>query len=318
MAESRGFPFRTLETYGRPGDLVKIYRMNAELGQGLTVCDDALVWPALTDGGACADASVFVGDQVFVGTLGTLRGARAALAVMGIGGFSRFDRWRERLAGEDASRLAEGLEGDIADSLAGCAGAGDFYDRRDVLHLDIIVAGLLMNWRENFAGQFLPVHNPLLDSQMLDFCQKVPVAQRRGKTLFRRVAKSMFPEIFRFPRAESSSFTGYQREAVRESRDDLRELLEDEESVLDEILPVSLPLALLDEISSARTPRRGPFERPFARSRSALRESPLRNLIWSLKRIEAPPVAPLALFKRIVILRLFLRAFDVAGVGKAK
>jgi hypothetical protein len=159
----------------------------------------------------------------------------------------------------------------------------DLHDTKDALYLDQRLANVLMPWRELFAADPYRVRNPLLDRRLLDFITCVPGSLRRGKRLFRELALTEFPEIFRHwtkPRSEPSAWPA----ALQRWKSTIEHELLSTSSPADEWIPRTKCLELLNAaVTSEVVPTTaGPVSRPIRYDLLLLRVLTLRRFAAAL------------------------------------
>ncbi len=80
----------------------------------------------------------------------------------------------------------------------------DWHDKKDFLYFHERIQKVILPWREQFAGYFGEVANPLLDKDILTIVGSLNSYERRGKRLMKRAVRRAFPKAFQFRRAARS------------------------------------------------------------------------------------------------------------------
>ncbi|GHF52187.1 asparagine synthase (glutamine-hydrolyzing) [Deinococcus metalli] len=209
LAAQYGMEHREVRAYR--GDLRATLDRNVRWGHGAApFSDEADAWDELARGGR---AEVFVGEQVFelsnpprtnladqlqhqrLGSFETLSWLSAIMPASSYG--SMRDAWNavfERVA--DQTR-----------------GVADPRDQELTLMLNENLPGALLPWRDRYAAQLGSVHQPYLDSKILDFVGRVPLNLLAGKAVFIQALKVLDPELLRVPLARTP---GYKADWKRE------------------------------------------------------------------------------------------------------
>ncbi len=80
----------------------------------------------------------------------------------------------------------------------------DWHDKKDFLYFHERLQKVILPWREQFAGYFGEVVDPLLDDDILKIVGSLNSYERRGKRLMKRAVCRAFPKAFQFRRAARS------------------------------------------------------------------------------------------------------------------
>jgi hypothetical protein len=313
MAALYGYPFRIVPSFA--GSLATMISRNAALGQGRShVCHEIDAYFALAELSEAANRPrMFAGDECLGWRNRPMRSWADVLHSISIYGFSVVG-WIERYIGGAALQsLSVAHEEDRTAIQEACPPFGDWHDRKDYLYLAARLADVILPWRENFAGHFFRVVNPLLDYHVLDFIQKIPSNYRRGKKLFRDTVRRMLPEVFGIERAMSSTFLTYWDRAVLEQKRALLEWIESSPSPLDAVIPGEALAAILRDYTHAAGPA-GIRARVKMRLKEWFREGVFYEAaerVITLSR--PPPVSVPTLLGRALVLRLFLADMQKPG-----
>jgi asparagine synthase (glutamine-hydrolysing) len=300
-AKSAGYSHEMVESY--TGNLIDHILDNARMGQGFSNhCDEVSAWKTLAPKFSAVERPVlFVGDECLGWNDYYLRSQSDVLASVGILGFERLSWLKPILPDGTYEKFQNGLAEDMKRIASSCPTTADWHDAKDFLYLNQRLANFIMPWRDNFAGQFVMVRNPLLDNDILDFMMTVPSSLRRGKRLYRQTITKMYPKLFRLPRA---SYGGYSVDWVNEFRHHaviIQELIEQHKSKLDEIIPSDVLLKVLNKVlhnsSSAQ----------FQKSKVASWvPKSIKDQLKSYLPPQSSPVNPTTLLMRLLILKAAL------------
>jgi asparagine synthase (glutamine-hydrolysing) len=291
-----------------------VIERNAQLGQGVShFCHEVDAWFEVGPKG-CQDEEkrLFVGDECLGWIDRPMESYADVLHAVAISDFSHLG-WLEHYIDSASIRLfAEAVKADIQTITKRCPESDDLHDTKDYLYLDQRLNHVIMPWRENFAGRFFTVVNPLLDNTILDFMQKVPSTLRRGKRLFKDTVHDMFPDLFRGRRARSSSYASYWDRSLQTQKADLASLVSQEASPLDSIFPQEALIRILRDYVYV-PPRARLWNLPRRALRQVLYRMPLYNRTASKGRkqdkVHASPPRPLItsqFLARALVLRTFL------------
>lgn len=290
MARCYGYSHRVVQSFD--GDVFELLRQNVELGERTCEENDAWIRMAREFSNA-TDPILFVGDECLGWTDYRLASDSDVLHAVQIAPEASVALLNRIMTRESAEEAIAGMHSDGNAMLARCEPGMNRHDMKDFLYLDQRMPQTIMLWREFSAGQYISVVNPLLDNDLLDFMQTVPTAWRRQKLLYRRTMNRMYPEVFRFRRAQFASAQHDARTAVFRSRHELEDRLKSQPSRLDEIIDPAAGWQMLRELPD---PHRAEF--PTLQSRARRRAIKLINSLGlkdSLRRCVRPvvPIAPI-------------------------
>lgn len=306
-ARRAGFAFERVQSYD--GDLVRAIERNASMSQGTKgFVHEADAWHRLgSTFASLRHPVVLAGDECFGGALDhTIRTRDDALRSVGIRGFGVLERLAGHVPGDTLDGMAAGMAADTEAILARCPSSGDPRDAKDFLYLDQRLANVISPWREGFASRFATLRNPLLDNDLLDFVAALPAPLRRTKLLFRRTVARMYPDLFAVPRAKRSNYMVDLGQEIARHAPAIRRLATTGSSRLDDLVPPSAILALVDAAVSAagRPPSLQARGRDLVRAALPPRAS---NVVRRYRPpAQFPPVDPATLVVRLLILRTAL------------
>ena len=269
IAREAGFSHRTLQSYR--GDLLAQMSLEAHLGEGMQTSTEVDIWPdMIAEFDQAANPVLLVGDE-YLGGPEEPDGSRSKLLYgLRYRGIRVPGPAGRRFPPALARRIQEGLEDDISDIFARQPPTTDSsvyynyvnYEQRDV--------GVILPWRERFAGAFVTVRNPLLDTDVLDLVTHVPARLRHGKTLYRRVLADLSPRLDRIPHATHEGYHPNYSVEVTTHAGRLDEWSRTTQSRLDELIPLDFGQRLIRE-STRKRPLRRMANRMRRRGRRVLR-----------------------------------------------
>lgn len=190
---------------------------------------------------------LFVADECFGYYHWKVRSNIDALKCIRVCDFHVLSWLSDILSEKVYNTLCEGINDDIQQIVGRCPPTKDYHNSMDFLYLDQRLPNVLLSWREYFPGQFVTVRNPFLDNSILDFMTQLPKALRRGKLLYMRAITRMFPDLYRFKTAHTSSCFPDWRNGLIAQFEAVEELISSEDSRLDNTIPPELILNLLRE-----------------------------------------------------------------------
>lgn len=121
----------------------------------------------------------------------------------------------------------------------------DIQDKLDFLDIDQEINHIYMPWREHFTSKVGFVHNPYLDSSILEFRKKIPPNLRRNKHLFIESVRDIMPESFTVPLAKKSGTAIDWQQELCTHKDELVSFISNSNSRLDEIISKNEVIDLL-------------------------------------------------------------------------
>ena len=234
------------------GNLAETIRRNGLLSQGLVS-----FYTHGLDGLFGLQDEFHQGSVIFVGDIAFREGTSSFESLddmftygVGIRSPAKIPKW----LGYGLARISDiedQLNGDIEVLKKSVSHYLNLSDANQYLFLDQRQNYQILPWREFYTGRFLPVANPLIDEDILDFAAKVPSNLTYDKRLHKNTVKKMFPELFRFPVASSRICN---KRAFRDfvlQKSFILQLVNDYESHLDEIVPPPVLNAALVEYLEA-------------------------------------------------------------------
>ncbi len=157
---------------------------------------------------------------------------------------------------------------------------------------------MILPWRERIAGSFIRVRNPWLDSEVLDFMVTHGMGARRGKKAFLGAVTRLSPWFGGFERATRDAYHPDRAKLMRDNRGPLRDWIQSSRSRLDEEVPPTFGVALLEGVAD---PGSVPWSIPRLWSAARRRATRLPWVTPPAKAIYAPD-----LFIRWATLRMAL------------
>ena len=238
LAELYDYPHQTIPSYN--GKFLDQLINNAKEGKCIAhFCDELDAWNCLASWKKYTD--LFVGDHC-LGSHGT-----------------NLDRFLLR---RDPSRI-EPLEAFLSlelfailktklielfdEILETTAELPDVQDKLDFLDIDQEINHIYMPWREYFSSKVGFVHNPYLDSSILEFRKTIPPNLRRNKHLFIETVRAIMPESFTVPLAKKSGTAIDWQQELCKHKDELVSFISNSNSRLDEIISKNALIDLLKQ-----------------------------------------------------------------------
>lgn len=309
MANSLNYTHKYIDTY--EGDIFDIFQINADLGQGLSYSDDARVWKELSiEFNKSHQSMLFLGQHVFGWTDGIFSNNKEILNSLDICYFSDLLHVERYMEKEFYQILNKGLHEDINQILSRCPPSNDVHDIKDVIYLEQRVSNFILNWRENFNGNFTVYCNPFLDNSILDFMEKIPSSLRRGKYLFIKTTKKMFPGLFKYPRAMSASCYSYLPHAIIHNKEALIEYINSHPSILDNIISPNIYPILFNSGLKLLNPDRIQ-KKVYLKLKNKMSQTRFKRLLWARKKFTKSYIDEITMLKRLLLLRIFLDKFEI-------
>ncbi len=257
VAATLGLSHRMYESYH--GNLMEHLRANATMSEAAAVAAyEVDMWKELGPELAAASAPVvFVGEERMGFSGSTVVETELHLW--------RRARFRElRLPPTVSGSFPRGLLGRINESIHD--EVRDIIDRqpgsrvlntiRFQIGFDQRIGHEMLPWRERFIGAHATVRNPWLDADVLDFMKRVPSRLLTGKKLYRRAVAELAPEMAAISPAAREGYRADWRGEIRAHPAVLKRWIMTTTSRLDDLIPPSFGLALLDEVQQIPTLRR--------------------------------------------------------------
>jgi asparagine synthase (glutamine-hydrolysing) len=308
LAAEAGYSFRIIPSFS--GQIARVLDANAALGKGIApVCYEVDAWRSLRrDYADQRAASVFVGDECFGWIDRPLRAASDVLRAVQLNGLEVMPWLTQYCEGSTVVELQTRLERELAEVLGRQRGGTNLHDAKDDLYVTERLCHMILPWRECFAGNVFSVRNPFLDYNILDFVGKLAARQRRGKVLFKRTARRMSPELFRYPRARAASAGSYWERVLSEQAGALARALEEKSSPLDAVIPRESLVRILLDLSGPLKAREATRVSVIAKTKRYLGSSTAYDTlirVWPLPRMR---VSRATFVARAMVLRAFLLA----------
>jgi hypothetical protein len=280
VSERLGYRHEVIPSYS--GDFIRHIRDNARLGQGMAhVCDEVDAWRTLETEVRGLSHPVLLTGEARHGDNPLREGGRARAGLYHPpGSMYPFDRirWLRRLLPADTfDRFEAGVTLDNAhlQQRADQSGGG-----RGYFYVSARLPSVLLPWRQHFPGAYMTPRFPLLDYDLMDFLAALTVEMRRSY-VFHEAVERAYPDVFEVPRATRAGYYFDIGTEVRSHAGALRDMIRSTPSRLDDLVPPSTLLRLIDRIEAEarlghRLVHRG--RRIALRARRAVR-----------KRLSAPP-----------------------------
>jgi asparagine synthase (glutamine-hydrolysing) len=299
VAAELGFAHRSVQSYR--GDLLSHLRTNAEMTEaGAMAAYEVDMWQELGPELAAANAPiVLVGEERM--------GYSGSMTVETVNQLWQRARFKELYLPPTVSRsfpsgllqrINEAIHEEVRSIIERQPGSHALNVIRFQIGFDQRIVHQLLPWRERYIGAHATVRNPWLDADVLDFMADVPNRLLIGKTLYRRALAELAPNMAAIPKAEREGYRADWRAEIRSHADDLAQWINASDSRLDELIPPSFGLALLDEVLEAPSLRRTWY-------------GVVRRVEWRLRRAGVLPArlpwtAPHNVFREWAILRMAL------------
>ena len=305
MAKLLGYEHRTMQSH--KGNLLETIKHNADMAQGnANFCDELDVWLELSDEFSAKVPSVlFAGDNCF-GFDSRVKMNSLEDALVQHNQIFEFDtlNWLSDMIGPAKYKmLCEGLHEDIKQIVKRSPPYNNYYDLGSFIYLDQRVGNVLLNWRQDFPGSFLYIHEPYFDNAILDFMMKVPSYMRFGRRLYRKTVIEMFPELFQIKRATMGGGVKNWREEFISQHKEIEQSILSYQSRLDDLIPQEVILKLLLDIRSWKHHKYSPRILPSRIAFILLKGGWLTNKILNI----FPIIDHKTMLKRLLVMRLVLK-----------
>jgi hypothetical protein len=303
MARAAGYPHKVVQSYN--GDLMSTILKNGRLGQGLAnFCDEIDIWDQLSpEINRYENPVLFAGDMYYLPNVQP-QSVRDAINAVGINSPSIL---RPYVAFADKRAFAE-IREQWGNDYQGIHSAAPAYaehkDLKDHLYVNYRVPHTLMVWREMIQMAHLPVTNPFLDREIMEFVMTLPLALRDGKSLYIKALTELSPHLFTQRRARENRVKPDWGAEFTRSRDRIMDWVNNHPSHFDDIFPPTGIDELLDYH------QRGSFSLTdfIGRAGRSIRyRYPFTNKFIS-RYVPLPPkqISSVLLLKRVLVLRAFL------------
>ncbi len=293
------------------GDLARTLRRNGQLGGGMTrPCDEVDAWVRLGEQIQSDPPPVlFTGDILFFETDWHFSSIKDIYASAYLRDFSTLAWLEPRIGGALYHDLLAATQGEIERAVERAPRpqpGADLIDWRDMIRFEQIDARMTGTWREYYADRFFRSAHPLLDNDILEFILRLPASLRRGKRLYLSTVKSMFPTLFAAPRARVASYATYWDAAFTRQKAEVRALIREQASPLDDMIAPDILLSLLDADRTALMRSQTQLASAYKQVYRLLRRVGLhRSTLGSPSRY-TPVISPDEFLKRALTLRSFL------------
>jgi len=233
------------------GDLLKHIVNNAQQGKCLTnFCDELETWNALAESKKYTD--LIVGEECFGYFNVPLENEDKLFSLLAINSAGSL-KWLEQFVNTDLyKQLNSSLTNVRKDISVRLEQYSDVHDKKDYLYFDQRLKDVLLPWRENIGSKVGCVHNPLLNSKILEYVMKLSPIHRQNKNLYKRTISNMFPELFDIGFATASGYSINWELEIRKNQTKLIEFVEQSDSLLDELIPKQAIIDMIHKQSSIR------------------------------------------------------------------
>lgn len=229
------------------GDLLGTLRRNAQWGQGVThFCDEADAWAELS---GRLPSDVFVGEQAFELSAQPLHTVPEQLKNHHLTGFHPLSWLRGKLPDGAFARLEDAWQGELDAIILRTLHWEKPMQRELALTLDQSLPYVLLPWRERYAGHAARVHTPYLDTQVLEFLQRVPLEALADKALFKDALRALDPELLRVPIASSMGYEANWAAELMGQREAVWDTLGAQSSRLDSLIDLDTVRSLLSGLT---------------------------------------------------------------------
>ncbi len=304
MANLLGVRHKIVNSYN--GNVLDVIRQNANQGQGLAnFCDETDVWNTLApELSADRESVMFIGDMYSSTTCYKLKcklnDLDEVLPYVGICNSLILKPYVNLINSSSGKISCQAWDEEYQSILRKIPAYQDMRDSKDFIYFDQRIPHVLTCWREFFQAPFINVCAPYLDNNILDFTMKLPVALRESKILYKRTLTEMFPDLFTFKRARTSSTVNWRKQFIRQCRDIKTHILS-HGSKLDEIIPPEIILDLLEMNKSWKHSKYSPRSLPIKISQKYMNDTRIGNAI--IKHF--PLINVTDMLKRIMFIREF-------------
>jgi asparagine synthase (glutamine-hydrolysing) len=289
------------------GDLPSVIRRNAILGQGITpFCDEMDAWATVSQRAPLGAQAILLVGEHCMGYLDChLDSYEDVLTVTRIQDMDQLRSLNGRLPSDLLLSMKEAVEKDLLEMEERCPATADLHETKDFLFLDQRLCHVMLPWRERICGNFFRVRFPFLSKEILDFMKDLPSEWRRGKLLYKKTIRRMFPDIYRIPKATRAGYVPNWRVEFCKHKRAVADLVTNEPSRLDAVIPPDAILSLLEELTSWRSMI--PFLKtlPGKAVLRTMKGSSTGNLLL----LQFPVVDLKNVLKRILTIRRFLSQF---------
>ncbi|PNY80564.1 asparagine synthase-related protein [Deinococcus koreensis] len=250
LAAQYGARHQVLTAYR--GDLLSTVRRNARWGQGVThFCDEADAWAELSEHlGGRSPGDIFVGEQAFELSAKPLNTVPEQLKNHHLTGFYPLNWLAGRLPDGAFGHLENAWQGELETIVARTLHWESPLQRELALTLDQSLPYVLLPWRERFAGHAARVHTPYLDTDVLEFLQRVPLEALADKALFKDALRHLDSELLRVPIASSMGYEPDWAAELRGQREAVWEAMRAQPSRLDDLIDPDAVRSLLSGLSA--------------------------------------------------------------------
>jgi asparagine synthase (glutamine-hydrolysing) len=303
LASSCNYPHEIKESY--KGDLVNYLIKNAKQGKVLThICEELETWQSISEKGY---TDVFCGDECFGYFNVPLDTRDKLLGLIAITGAPGLKWLQTYIPSEIYNELCSSLDQLTDDIYKRTEPYQDPHDKKDFLYIDQRLNNVLMPWRENICSQVGFVHNPYLDSRILDFIMKLPPDLRKEKIFFKKVIRKMLPELFSIELAKASGYNVNWEEELDKNKDELIRFVEETDSQLDSVIPKKGVIEMIKNQSSFVESGKKAMIRSlfYLRKKNKTADKMLDPIMGPMLYPKGQPVFPDLLLLRLLLIRTY-------------
>ncbi|MBC7452041.1 MAG: hypothetical protein H7259_11185 [Cytophagales bacterium] len=248
IASACGYPHEVYPSY--TGDLVNHIINNVQKGKCLSsFCEELKTWDALAESGRYTD--VIVGEECFGYFDVPLKTKESILSLLAVNGAGSI-QWMKKFIQPDLYKQFNNSLTRVVDEVwKRLEPFSDVHDKKDFLYFDQRINHVLLPWRENICSQVGYVHNPLLNTRLLEFVKKLPPVHRKNKNLFKKTIMSMLPDLFAIGFATTSGYSMNWQIEIRKNKQSLIDFVQRTDSLLDCIISKQEVIQMIREQSSS-------------------------------------------------------------------
>lgn len=240
IAESLGFPFKTLNSY--KGNLFNTMKHNAELGQGLAYF--SIEWDAWEDinkdfehcnNGILLTGDMHEGGRISIQFHGNLKRALEKVTIYGSEFLKEF---KDYIKSDMLQNLRENWDIEHTKILNKASDYDNIVNLIDYLYIDQRIPNVMCVARECFQIPFIETSTPYFDNDVLDFIRKLPPSLRDNMKLHKTALRTKYPEIFKIK--ISTEHWGKQPNWINEISSFSNVFIDDinkHDSMLDKVIP---------------------------------------------------------------------------------
>jgi hypothetical protein len=303
MARAAGYPHKVVQSY--KGDLMATILANGKLGEGLAnFCDEIDIWPQLSpEINQFETPALFAGDMYYLPNVQP-QSVGDAISAVGINAPAILRPYADFANKRAFVGIREQWGHDYKGIHSTIPAYAEHKDLKDHLYVNYRVPHTLMVWREMIQMAHLPVTNPFLDREVMEFVMALPLALRDGKSLYIKALTELSPHLFTQKRARENRVKPDWAAEFTRNRDRIIDWANNHPSYFDNIFS---PTGIEELLNYHQ---RGSFSLTdfIGRAGRSIRyRYPFTNKFIS-RYIPLPPkeLSSVLLLKRVLVLRAFL------------